>query len=71
LTLNKLQKNLNFSAGTQVKITRRAVGSTIMLTRWFSRSNTSLRWMFAMAAHKLPLTPLSQEWSAGAQAHSV
>ncbi len=63
LTLRKLQKNLDFSTGTQVKVSRRAVTYTILLTRLSGNCNTGLRWLFAAAARGLPLTPLSAEWS--------
>ncbi|MBB3104720.1 phytoene/squalene synthase family protein [Azomonas macrocytogenes] len=71
LTLRKLQKNLDFSAGDQVKISRRAVAYTVAFTRLSGKNNTGLRWLFAAAARKLPLTPLSAEWSASAHAHLI
>ena len=63
LTLRNLHNNLDFSAGTQIKISRNAVARTILMTRLFGRSNAGLRWLFAMAARGLPLTPLTTEWS--------
>jgi hypothetical protein len=39
------------------------VAGTIVLTKLASKYNSSLRWMFAMAALELPLTPLAAEWS--------
>jgi farnesyl-diphosphate farnesyltransferase len=63
LTLRKLQQNLDFSAGAQVKISRKDVGRTILLTRLLCKSNRGLRWLFAMTARGLPLTPLTAEWS--------
>lgn len=63
LTLRNLQHNLDFSAGTQVKISRKAVARTILLTRLLGKSNAGLRWLFAMTARGLPLTPLTVEWS--------
>lgn len=63
LTLRNLQNNLDFSAGTQVKISRKAVARTILLTRVLGKSNPGLRWLFAMTARGLPLTPLTTEWS--------
>lgn len=63
LTLRNLHNNLDFSAGTQVKISRRAVARTILLTRLMGKSITGLRWLFAMTARGLPMTPLTAEWS--------
>ncbi len=67
LTLDRLNSNLDFSAGQQVKISRRAVGWTIMLTRLSGHFDTGLRGLFALAARRLPLTPLSAEWQAPAR----
>ena len=63
LTLRKLQQNLDFSAGTQVKISRKDVARTILMTRLLCKSNTGLRWLFSATARGLPLTPLATEWS--------
>ncbi|MGV8920744.1 MAG: phytoene/squalene synthase family protein [Pseudomonas sp.] len=71
LTLRKLQKHLDFSAGNQVKISHGAVASTILLTRLSGQSNAGLRWLFATAAYKLPLTPLSAEWRVSTHPHVV
>lgn len=71
LTLSKLQKNLDFSAGEQVKVSRRAVTYTIAFSKMSGKSNTALRWLFAIAARKLPLTPLSAEWSAPPHANLI
>jgi farnesyl-diphosphate farnesyltransferase len=63
LTLRNLKNNLDFSAGTQIKISRNAVARTILFTRIFGKSNAALRWLFATTARGLPLTPLTAEWS--------
>jgi farnesyl-diphosphate farnesyltransferase len=63
LTLRNLQDNLDFSAGTQIKISRKAVARTILFTRLFGKSNAALRWLFNSTARGLPLTPLTAEWS--------
>jgi farnesyl-diphosphate farnesyltransferase len=63
LTLQNLRKNLDFSAGTQIKISRKAVARTILFTRLFGKSNGALRWLFAATARGLPYTPLTAEWS--------
>jgi farnesyl-diphosphate farnesyltransferase len=62
LTLRNLQDRLDFSSGTQVKVSRTAVAQTMGLTRLTDRYDNGVRWLFAAAARKLPLTPLSPEW---------
>ncbi|MDB5979309.1 MAG: Squalene/phytoene synthase [Pseudomonas sp.] len=64
MTLRRLQQNLNFRAGDQVKISHKTVASIIGLTRLSAHSNSGLRWLFETAARKLPLTPLAAEWNA-------
>ena len=63
LTLRNLHDNLDFSSGTQIKVSHNAVTGTIVLTKLASKYNSSLRWMFTMAARQLPLTPLAAPWS--------
>ncbi|HEY2622087.1 MAG TPA: phytoene/squalene synthase family protein [Dyella sp.] len=62
LTLRNLQERLDFSSGTQVKVSRAAVAQTMGLTRLTDKYDTGVRWLFTTAARKLPLTPLSPEW---------
>lgn len=62
LTLRNLQDRLDFSSGTQVKVSRAAVAQTMGLTRLTDKYDTGVRWLFTTAARKLPLTPLSAEW---------
>lgn len=64
LTLRNLQDRLDFSAGTQVKVSRAAVAQTIGLTRLTDKYDPAVRWLFAAAARKLPLTSLAPEWDA-------
>ena len=61
LTLRKIHRNPQFTAGAQVKVSRRTVKATIAATNLCARSDTLLRLLFARAAGPLPLTPLS-EW---------
>jgi farnesyl-diphosphate farnesyltransferase len=63
LTLRNLHDNLDFSSGSQIKVSHNAVAGTIVLTKLASKHNSSLRWMFTMAARQLPLTPLAAPWS--------
>jgi farnesyl-diphosphate farnesyltransferase len=62
LTLRNLQDRLDFSSGTQIKVSRTAVAQTMGLTRLTDKYDTGVRFLFAAAARKLPLTPLSPEW---------
>ena len=70
LTLDKLQQQLDSFQGT-LKISRQAVGYTVALTRATERFDFGLRGLFALAARRLPLTPLSEEWSAPAQSELI
>jgi farnesyl-diphosphate farnesyltransferase len=63
LTLRNLHDNLDFSSGNQIKVSHNAVAGVILLTKLTSKHNSSLRWIFTMAARQLPLTPLAAEWS--------
>jgi farnesyl-diphosphate farnesyltransferase len=54
LTLRKINKNLDFSASSQVKITRRAVKATIATSRLLRSSNLGLKAAFALAGIGLP-----------------
>jgi len=62
LTLRNLQDRLDFSSGTQVKVSRAAVAQTIGLTRLSDKYDPAVRFLFGAAARKLPLTPLAAEW---------
>lgn len=64
LTLDKIHANLGFADGAEVKITRAAVGGTVLMTRFGIRSDGWLRWLFDSAAHDLPLTALAPGWDA-------
>jgi farnesyl-diphosphate farnesyltransferase len=61
LTLRKIEHNPRFTAGVQVKVTRRAVAVTRLLTRFAGRSDWLLRRLFAQAARGLPLGRLTDE----------
>ena len=60
LTLRKIERNPRFTAGAQVKITRRAVAMTRLLTNAAGRSDLVLRLLFKQAARGLPLARLSE-----------
>lgn len=55
LTLRKIHRNPGFSAGQEVKISRRAVRTTILTTNLAVRSNAALNIAFDLAARGLPL----------------
>jgi farnesyl-diphosphate farnesyltransferase len=59
LTLRKIDHNPRFTAGAQVKVTRKAVAMTRLLTNIAGRSDWMLRTLFALAARGLPLARLS------------
>lgn len=67
LTLRKLHRNPKFSNGTQVKVSRRTVKSTILATNICAKNNYMLKYLFKVAALGLPITPqptisLFTEW---------
>ena len=59
LTLRKIEANPRFTAGTEVKITRAAVGTTRLVTNLTLRNDWLLRRLFAGAARGLPLARLA------------
>lgn len=63
LTLQNLHASPDFSGGAQVKITRKMVRRTIMLSNLGCRHDWALRGMFKWATRKLPRTPLAAEWT--------
>ncbi len=62
LTLDKINDNLAFASGAEVKITRGAVGRTVFLTRIGVRNNGWLGWLFNSAASNLPRAQLPLNW---------
>jgi farnesyl-diphosphate farnesyltransferase len=62
LTLDKINDNLSFACGADVKITRGAVARTVFLTRIGVRSNAWLGWLFNVAAGNLPRAQLALNW---------
>jgi farnesyl-diphosphate farnesyltransferase len=55
LTLRKIQRNPGFTAGAQVKVSRRAVWMTVRITDLSVRSDLLLRALFRVAAAGLPV----------------
>jgi farnesyl-diphosphate farnesyltransferase len=60
LTLQKIHKSPGFTAGSQVKISRRAVTMTRILTDLSIRNDWMLRRLFSSAARGLPLAQLAE-----------
>ncbi|EIJ41110.1 phytoene/squalene synthetase [Beggiatoa alba B18LD] len=66
LTLKKLQKHLDFKDGQQVKISRRSVKLSYLVSRTAARSNLALKILFYLTSYPLkevtvePLTPPQQ-----------
>ena len=55
MTLQKLHQNPGFTAGNEVKVSRRTVKATLLATNLALASNACLRWLFRMATTGLPL----------------
>jgi farnesyl-diphosphate farnesyltransferase len=55
LTLRRIHENPHFVSGQDVKISRRSVKATIILTSLSARSNLALKSLFGLAATGLPL----------------
>jgi 4,4'-diapophytoene synthase len=55
LTLRKINSHLDYTDGTQVKISRRSVKGTILATRLLRQNDTLLKLLFYLAAWRLPL----------------
>ncbi len=54
LTLEKIRKKPNFTSGNQVKISRRDVKITILITSLFVRNNNILKYLFKFYGRYLP-----------------
>jgi farnesyl-diphosphate farnesyltransferase len=59
LTLRKIAEHPGFTAGAEVKVSRRAVKVTLALTNATVRSNWLLRRLFSLAARGVPLAPIA------------
>lgn len=55
LTLRKINRHKDFSAGQQVKISRNSVKTTVLVTRLTVRNDAMLRRLFQLAGRGLPL----------------
>lgn len=57
LTLRRLQRRLDYRKGSQVKISRRAVRATVLVTSACARSDAVLRLLFRLVRSGLPPAP--------------
>lgn len=53
-SLQKLNRNLGFQSGSEVKISRATVRRVTRLVRWSVRQDRLLTWMFNLSTHGLP-----------------
>jgi farnesyl-diphosphate farnesyltransferase len=60
LTLQKINRNPEFTSGVHVKVSRRAVAMTRSFTEFARRSDWMLRRLFAIAARGLPLSEIGE-----------
>jgi farnesyl-diphosphate farnesyltransferase len=60
LTLRRINKRLNFSAGKQVKISRRSVKATIWISNLFISNDTALQMLFDFLTQPLPISCLKK-----------
>ncbi len=63
LTLRKINGRLDFSAGVEVKISRRSVKATVLASNLLVKRDAGLQWAFAALSRGLPPVPayLTQE----------
>lgn len=61
LTLNKLNKHREFSHGNQVKISRRSVKATVLITSLLARHNPALILLFNLFSRNLPKTDIREK----------
>ncbi len=64
LTLRKIDAHRNFSSGREVKISRRSVKATVLLTNLSVGNNRLLGWLFDLAARPLPNGVILEKFSA-------
>lgn len=68
LTLRKLHRHQDFSASRQVKVSRRSVKTTIILTSIAASHNKVLKLLFKFAAKGVPFIPLKEDNTGKARA---
>ncbi|PYK47618.1 MAG: phytoene synthase [Verrucomicrobia bacterium] len=63
LTLRKINNHLDYTDGSQVKISRFSVKGTILATRLTLQNNALVKLLFSIAAWRLPPSPAPTRWS--------
>ena len=61
LTLNKLNKHRDFSAGNHVKISRKSVKATVLATSLLAGNNRALTLLFDLSSRNLPITDIREK----------
>jgi farnesyl-diphosphate farnesyltransferase len=61
LTLEKIRQHPDFTDGKEVKITRRSVKITILLTSIFVKQNWILKLLFKFAGRRLPMANIHEK----------
>jgi farnesyl-diphosphate farnesyltransferase len=62
-TLQMIYDQPDFTAGRQVKVSRRVVKNTVIATRLLATYDSVLRRWFARLGRELPLRPLAADWA--------
>jgi len=63
LTLRKVNRHRDYTSGQQVKISRRSVKGTILMTNLLTRHDRALRLLFNLTAWPLPAGTLAKDYS--------
>jgi farnesyl-diphosphate farnesyltransferase len=63
LTLQKINRHRNFSAGQEVKISRRSVKGTIVVTNLTAGSDKLLKLLFSLTSKGLPVGAIHEKLS--------
>ena len=61
LTLRKINRHRDYTSGQEVKVSRRSVKATIVMTHMFGRSDAALRCLFAVSTYGLPRAEVQDE----------
>ncbi|HET6631377.1 MAG TPA: phytoene/squalene synthase family protein [Rhodanobacteraceae bacterium] len=62
-TLQSISASPGFTSGSQVKVSRRVVQNTVIVTRLFAAYDRALRRWFTRLARGLPFAPIAPDWS--------
>jgi 4,4'-diapophytoene synthase len=70
LTLRKINKNLDYTDGNQVKISRLSVKGTIAVSRLTAQHDSLVKMVFALATRRLPFSSIAPSRSAAKTSES-